>query len=255
LKQRLSRKRRMEMNTQNIDSQTISTGDDDDPEKEKYNKELNRDRQVDRVPADAEILSETPMGGTVASVPPLDSTIDEDIPVDDTYLYKTPLGGTLASRTPVDETLIHEVPKEELTVQESTMDEDIHYNIPAGELNFENSVIATPIPIEPLSNETTKFETPIVGSATPLVALLSHEDSQQFRTRWNEIQGKFVDEPRTAVQEADKLVEDVVEQISSMFTKEHDTLVSQWKQGNDVSTEDLRKTLQRYRSFFNRLVV
>jgi hypothetical protein len=57
------------------------------------------------------------------------------------------------------------------------------------------------------------------------------------------------------VQQADKLVEDVMEQISTMFTKEHDTLVSQWKQGNDVSTEDLRKALQRYRSFFNRLVV
>jgi hypothetical protein len=26
-------------------------------------------------------------------------------------------------------------------------------------------------------------------------------------------------------------------------------------QGNDVSTEDLRKALKRYRSFFNRLVV
>ncbi len=74
----------------------------------------NQDPQIDRIPLDAEILSETPMGGTVASVPPLDSTIVEDIPVDDTYLYKTPLGGTVASGTPVDETLIHDVPMEEV---------------------------------------------------------------------------------------------------------------------------------------------
>jgi len=87
------------------------------------------------------------------------------------------------------------------------------------------------------------------------VALLDPEVSDHFRTRWNEIQGQFVDEPRTAVQQADALVSEVSEQINQMFVKEHTSLESQWKQGNDVSTEDLRKALQRYRSFFNRLVV
>jgi hypothetical protein len=75
-----------------------------------------------------------------------------------------------------------------------------------------------------------------------------------LRTRWNEIQGRFVDEPRAAVQLADGLVSEVVEKITQMFTTEHSSLESQWKQGNDVSTEDLRKALQHYRSFFNRLV-
>jgi len=40
-----------------------------------------------------------------------------------------------------------------------------------------------------------------------------------------------------------------------MFANEHGLLEGQWKQGDDVSTEDLRQALQRYRSFFNRLVV
>ena len=243
------------MNTQYIDNQTISTSDDEDAEKNKYNQEMNQDPQVDRIPSDAEILSETPMGGTIASVPPLDSPIAEDIPVDDTYLYKTPLGGTVASSTPVDETLIHDVPMEEMTVQESPKDADIHYSSPAIETLIDDSGLGMSLPIEPPMSDTSILETPTLTNATPLVALLSREESQQFRTRWNEIQGKFVDEPRTAVQQADKLVEDVIEQLSTMFTKEHDTLVSQWKQGNDVSTEDLRKALQRYRSFFNRLVV
>jgi hypothetical protein len=91
-----------------------------------------------------------------------------------------------------------------------------------------------------------------VGS---LAALLDREVSEHFRTRWNEIQGRFVDEPRSAVQEADALVSDVVKQITQMFASEHSSLEGQWNQGNDVSTEDLRKALQRYRSFFNRLVV
>ena len=51
------------------------------------------------------------------------------------------------------------------------------------------------------------------------------------------------------------LVSEVIEKITHSFTNEHSSLVNQWNQGNDVSTEDLRKALQRYRSFFNRLVV
>jgi hypothetical protein len=88
-----------------------------------------------------------------------------------------------------------------------------------------------------------------------LAALLSREEAERFRTCWNEIQGKFVDDPCIAVEEADALVSEVIEQITQLFTHEHNSLVSQWKQGNDVSTEDLRMALKHYRSFFNRLVV
>jgi hypothetical protein len=86
------------------------------------------------------------------------------------------------------------------------------------------------------------------------VALLDRDTTDLLRTRWNEIQGKFVDEPRSAVQQADALVSEVIEKINQMFRNERSTLEGQWKQGNDVSTEDLRKALQHYRSFFNRLV-
>ncbi len=103
--------------------------------------------------------------------------------------------------------------------------------------------------------ETIIHEAPIDTNAGSSAALLSREESEHFRTRWNEIQGKFVDEPRAAVQQADALVSEVIEQITQMFANEHSSLEGQWNQGNDVSTEDLRKALQRYRSFFNRLVV
>ena len=97
---------------------------------------------------------------------------------------------------------------------------------------------------------------PIGKDAGPLAALLlNHEESEHFRTRWNEIQGKFVDEPRSAVQQADVLVSEVIEKITQMFANERSSLEAQWNQGNDVTTEDLRLALQRYRSFFNCLVV
>jgi hypothetical protein len=91
-----------------------------------------------------------------------------------------------------------------------------------------------------------------IGSVGPL---LSHDESEHFRTRWSEVQGKFVDEPRSAVQQADALVGEVIDKITAIFAQEHSSLEGQWKEGKDVSTEDLRKALQHYRSFFNRLVV
>ena len=98
-------------------------------------------------------------------------------------------------------------------------------------------------------------EAPISLNDGSLMALLEREESEHFHTRWNEIQGKFVDDPRSSVQLADALVTEVIEKITQMFGNEHSSLESQWNQGNDVTTEDLRQALQHYRSFFNRLVV
>jgi len=104
-------------------------------------------------------------------------------------------------------------------------------------------------------DETVTHETPVEASVGSLAALLDLDVSEHLRTRWNEIQGRFVDEPRSAVQQADTLVSEVVEKITQMFASEHDSLESQWKQGNNVTTEDLRIALQHYRAFFNRLVM
>ena len=57
-------------------------------------------------------------------------------------------------------------------------------------------------------------EAPIDTNVGSSAALLDLEESEHFRTRWNEIQGKFVDEPRSAVQQADALVSEVIEKIT-----------------------------------------
>jgi len=102
--------------------------------------------------------------------------------------------------------------------------------------------------------EATPLFTPIRTNTEVVAALLNHEESEHFRTLWNEIQGKFVDEPRSAVQQADALVSEVIEKLTKIFSSERSSLEGQWKEGNNVSTEDLRKALQHYRSFFNRLI-
>jgi len=105
------------------------------------------------------------------------------------------------------------------------------------------------------SGEVVGNEAVVPSDIGVLAALLDRDVSEHMRTRWSEIQRMFVDEPRSAVQQADALVSDAVVQIAQMFATERGLLEGQWKQGKDVSTEDLRKTLQRYRTFFNRLVV
>jgi hypothetical protein len=84
--------------------------------------------------------------------------------------------------------------------------------------------------------------------------LFENNEAEKFRTQWLEIQSRFVDDPRVAVKEADDLVADVIKNITRTFSDERMTLENQWKSGDKVSTEDLRVALQRYRSFFNRLL-
>jgi hypothetical protein len=87
------------------------------------------------------------------------------------------------------------------------------------------------------------------GDAAPLLA-----DSESFQSRWEEIQVRFVDEPRGAVEDADALVATVMQRLAEGFAQERERLESQWGRGEDISTEDLRVALQRYRSFFQRLL-
>ena len=84
--------------------------------------------------------------------------------------------------------------------------------------------------------------------------LLAHDISDTMRTRWESVQASFVDDPRVAVQEADELVAAAIKRLAESFAGERSKLEQQWSSGSDVSTEDLRQALRRYRAFFHRLL-
>jgi hypothetical protein len=88
-------------------------------------------------------------------------------------------------------------------------------------------------------------------ASTPL---LPDHEARDFEGRWHEVQVGFVDEPQRCVKEADGLVAEVMQRLADGFAHERRELESQWGSGGEVSTEDLRVALQRYRSFFNRLL-
>lgn len=84
--------------------------------------------------------------------------------------------------------------------------------------------------------------------------LFPEDVANDFRSKWDRIQTGFVDEPRTAVQQADELVAQAIKRLADSFAAERNRLESQWDRGDQVNTEDLRVALQTYRSFFQRLL-
>jgi hypothetical protein len=84
--------------------------------------------------------------------------------------------------------------------------------------------------------------------------LLPADQTERFTGQWQEIQTRFVDEPRQSVEQADALVADLMQRLAASFSNEREHLEAQWDAQGNASTEDLRVALTRYRSFFERLL-
>jgi len=93
-----------------------------------------------------------------------------------------------------------------------------------------------------------------LSAATRPGPLFAGQEVEEFRSRWSTIQIAFVDNPQEAVRAADHLVADTMKRLADTFARERSQLEQQWSSGGNLSTEDLRVALQRYRSFFDRLL-
>ncbi len=92
----------------------------------------------------------------------------------------------------------------------------------------------------------------VAGGDAP--ALLPADENNSFQRHWEELQTAFVDDPRRTVEQADELVDQGKQRLAEGFAAEREQLEAQWGRGEDISTEDLRVALQRYRAFFQRLL-
>ncbi|WP_214369735.1 hypothetical protein [Pseudonocardia sp. H11422] len=86
-----------------------------------------------------------------------------------------------------------------------------------------------------------------------LATLIPHDRSADYRARWEALKAEFVDEPRAAVQGADQLVGQVLDEVEDLFRRQRGELERDLND-DQASTEDLRLALGRYRSFFDRLL-
>jgi hypothetical protein len=116
-------------------------------------------------------------------------------------------------------------------------------------------------PVEPGHASTDTSQTPAASHAAPVgtaessdAMLFADGELTDMRARWVEVQSAFVDDPRDCVQKADSLVADVVDKLTASFSGARTHLEEQWSRGEEVSTEDLRIALKRYREFFERLL-
>jgi hypothetical protein len=87
--------------------------------------------------------------------------------------------------------------------------------------------------------------------APPAATLLASLDAADIRSRFLDIQAGFVDEPRQAVEEAGRFVEELVQQVIGALQAQRGQLHGVLAEG---STEDLRLALRGYRQFVDRLL-
>lgn len=91
------------------------------------------------------------------------------------------------------------------------------------------------------------------GSAAGESLFAEHELSI-LRSRWADVQASFVDDPRESVQKADGIVADLVDRLTAGLAEARSRLEGHWARGEEVSTENLRVALKRYRDFFEKLL-
>ncbi|MGX1614900.1 hypothetical protein ACWIF8_13510 [Micromonospora chalcea] len=83
--------------------------------------------------------------------------------------------------------------------------------------------------------------------------LFAPEAAQGFRDRWRDVQLRFVDDPRAAVGEAESLVEEAIEALSTAL-REQRTRLGAWQESGSTDTEQLRVAVRGYRDFLDRVL-
>jgi hypothetical protein len=121
-------------------------------------------------------------------------------------------------------------------------------------------VQAAPMPVPPPRATDGPAAMPEPGFTAPLLG-----DTAELRTRWQRVQGDFVDDPQAAVSNAADLVGQTAEALVGALRQRQRQLRAAWERGTAdgqptggmtpgaPDTEQLRLMMQRYRALFNEL--
>jgi hypothetical protein len=90
----------------------------------------------------------------------------------------------------------------------------------------------------------------LVDNSTMDTTLLPPNDIERYRDEWRAVQAGFVDDPQAAVRDADKLLEQVVDTVTSRLAERRTEL----SKDDGQETEHLRQALRSYRSLFDQLI-
>ncbi|HEU4897059.1 MAG TPA: hypothetical protein VFX88_05725 [Actinomycetota bacterium] len=92
---------------------------------------------------------------------------------------------------------------------------------------------------------------PAAPDAAAPASLLGSLDGAEIRGRFLDIQAGFIDEPRQAVEEAGRFIDDLLRQVAETLQQQRGQLTGAT---DEASTEDLRLALRAYRQFVDRLL-
>jgi hypothetical protein len=142
---------------------------------------------------------------------------------------------------------------EEAVAEEAVAEDPDAEDVVAEDAEAESADVP-PAPVAEPSADTTPADTAVVA-ATPVAAdadaLLGSLDAGGIRSRFLDIQAGFVDEPRQAVEEAGRFVDDLLRQVADALQQQRGQLAGATE---EASTEDLRLALRAYRQFVDRLL-
>jgi hypothetical protein len=96
-------------------------------------------------------------------------------------------------------------------------------------------------------------KTPITEDGK-LAPLFRQDVAADFRSRWDVVQRSFVDNPQEAVRAGDELVAQVIKSLAETFASQRSGPEDGRENAEESTTENLRLSLRRYRSFFERLL-
>lgn len=83
--------------------------------------------------------------------------------------------------------------------------------------------------------------------------LLANDDRTNLRQRWIQVEEGFVDDPASAVDRADDLIDDVIDRLRGALADQRTDLRSRWETLDDATTEQLRTALHHYEQLFTQL--
>ncbi|GAA3451424.1 hypothetical protein [Dactylosporangium matsuzakiense] len=92
-----------------------------------------------------------------------------------------------------------------------------------------------------------------MAGMTGMTGMTSDAHAYEVRTRWQDLQLRFVDDPQSAAGEAERLVDDALAGVTASLNARKDQL-STWRASGRDDTEQLRAAVHGYRDFLNHLV-
>ena len=150
----------------------------------------------------------------------------------------------------VEENILDEIANDDIAQEENSSNDRAFQSTPQEKIIEERGITAT----QQTPLHIAAPHAPQMTDGDDHQPWFSNDEADTFRSRWMEIQTKFVDEPGQAVSEGNELVSETIERVKNMISKQYTSLNDKWSNPNDLSTEDMRILMQDYRSLLNRLL-